>query len=108
MANAQIDAPDANVVDLVNTSSIDDVFLALRAHHIGARINLTDDRGREFTVSVQGLYHEDGSGRSLVINGYAKLTPASKMKFGDLLSPSYEAYLNFKGGGRRGWIKVFD
>jgi len=96
------------VVDLVKTASIDAVFLALRTPFMGTRIEVTDDRGRVFRLQVQGLYHEDGSGRSLVIKGYAELEHVSRTQVDKFGSRRYEAYLDFKGGGRRGWIKFFD
>jgi hypothetical protein len=105
MANAQT-VPA--VVNLVKTASLADVFLALRTPFMGTKIEVTDERGHVFKLSVQGLYHEDGSGRSLVISGYAEMTSTPKMRINGLSSKRYEAYLNFKGGQRRGWIKIFD
>ena len=105
MANAQT---QLGVFDLVKTASIDDVFLALRTPYLGTRIEVTDDHGRVFKLQVLSLFHEDGSGRSLGISGNAELTHTANVRFNALGSKRYEAYLNFKGGGRKGWIKVLD
>lgn len=99
---------EPTIDNLVKTASIDDVFLALRTPFMGTRIELTDERGRVFKVSVQSLFHEDGSGRSLVIGGYAELTRTPKLRISGNGSKRYEAWLDFRGGSRRGWIKIFE
>jgi len=105
MANEQ---REATAVDLVKTASIDDVFLALRSPYLGTRIEVTDVEGRTFSLVVQSLSHEDGSGRSLVIKGHFVLISGSKSKITWIGTDRYEAWLNFKGGARRGWIKIFN
>lgn len=100
MTNAQT----APVISLVKTSSIDDVFFALRTPYLGTRIEVTDEHGLVFELMINSLLHEDGSGRSLVIAGYARrLIRTSKLG-----SHKFEAYLNYKGGDRKGWIKILD
>ncbi len=94
-----------DVVDLVATASIDAVFLALRTPHMGTVLELTDKLGRRFEISVQGLRHEDGSGCSFLISGNAAL---NRTNINGLDLKRYEAYLNYKGGGRRGWIRILD
>jgi len=93
-------------VDLTNIASIDDVFLALRTTFMGAKVEVTTTDGRVFKLSIQGLYHEDGSGRSLVVSGYAELVRTPKMKINGMGSKRFEALLNYKGGGRKGFIKL--
>ena len=105
MANAQTKPV---VVELTKIASIDDVFLALRTPYMGTRIEVTDQQGRVFKLQVQSLYHEDGSGRSIVVSGYSELIRTPKMKINGMGSKRYEAYLNYKGGDRKGWIKILD
>lgn len=93
-------------VELTKIASIDDVFLALRTTFMGSQIEVTTEDGRTFKLSIQGLYHEDGSGRSLVISGYGQLVRTPKMKINGLGSKRFEAYLNYKGGSRKGWIRL--
>ena len=93
-------------VDLTQIASIDDVFLALRTTFMGSQVEVTTEDGRTFKLSVQGLYHEDGSGRSLVVRGYAQLVRTPKMKINGLGTKRFEAYLNYKGGNRKGFIKL--
>jgi len=99
MANSQVQVP---VVDLTKIASIDDVFLALRTPYMGTRIEVTDIQDRVFRLQITGLYHEDGSGRSLVVSGYAELIRTTRMKFSGIASKRFEAYLNYKGGDRKG------
>lgn len=105
MANAQAQAP---VVDLTKIASIDDVFLALRTPYMGTRIEVTDNQGRVYQLQITGLYHEDGSGRSLVVSGNAQLIRTPNMKFSGISPKRFKAYLNYKGGDRKGWITVDD
>ena len=105
MANAQVQVP---VVDLTKIASIDDVFLALRTPYMGTRIEVTDIQDRVFRLQITGLYHEDGSGRSLVVSGYAELIRTTRMKFSGIAPKRFEAYLNYKGGDRKGWIKLIE
>ncbi len=105
MANAKVQAP---VVDLTKIASIDDVFLALRTPYMGTRIEVTDNQGRVYRLQITGLYHEDGSGRSLVVSGHAQLIRTPNMKFSGIAPKRFEAYLNYKGGDRKGWIAVDD
>jgi hypothetical protein len=92
--------------DLYRIASIDDVFLALRATFQGAEVEVTDTQGRVFKLSIRSLHHEDGSGRSIVVSGYATLRQTSKMMLRGMAPKPFEAYLNYKGGDRKGWIKV--
>jgi len=103
MANAQVP-----VVDLTKIASIDDVFLALRTPYMGTRVEVTDNQGRVYRLQITGLFHEDGSGRSLVVSGYAQLIRTPNMKFSGISPKRFEAYLNYKGGDRKGWIAVGD
>lgn len=105
MANAQVQVP---VVDLTKIASIDDVFLALRTPYMGTRIEVTDIQDRVFRLQITCLYHEDGSGRSLVVSGYAELIRTTRMKFSGIAPKRFEAYLNYKGGDRKGWIKLIE
>lgn len=93
-------------VDLTKIASIDDVFLALRTTFMGSQVEVTTEDGRQFKLSIQGLYHEDGSGRSLVVSGYAELVRTPRMKIKGLGTKRFEAYLNYKGGDRKGHIKL--
>ena len=104
MANAKT-APTE--VQLTKMASIDDVFLALRTPFMGTEIEVTDEIGRVYKLKVQSLYHEDGSGRSIAISGYARLVRTERMKISNMGSSQFEACLNYKGGDRKGWIKVF-
>jgi hypothetical protein len=94
------------IFDLVKIASIDDLYLALRAAHQGAMIEVTDTQGRVFKLGVQSIAHEDGSGRSFNVTGYAHLIRTTeKLRINGIVLP-FKAYLNYKGGDRKGWIKV--
>ena len=84
MANAQTKPA---IVDLTKIASIDDLFLALRASFQGARIEVTDKQDRVFKLQILGLTHEDGSGRSFIVTGYAQLTRTSRMRISEMGSP---------------------
>ncbi|MEN9920568.1 MAG: hypothetical protein RL538_461 [Candidatus Parcubacteria bacterium] len=97
------------VVHLVKVASIDDVFLALRTTFMGSRVEVTTESGLVYGLSIQSLYHEDGSGRSLMVGGYAKIIAASLRKLGNGMRDNrFEAYLNYKGGDRKGFIRILD
>jgi hypothetical protein len=95
-----------DTVELSNIASIDDVFLALRSTFMGSKVEVTTDQGSVYKLSIQSLFHEDGSGRSVVVSGYAELIRTPKMKINGMGSKRFEAYLNYKGGNRKGWIKL--
>ena len=105
MTNAQTKPA---IVDLTKIASIDDLFLALRASFQGARIEVTDKQDRVFKLHILGVTHEDGSGRSFSVTGYAQLTRTPRMRISGMGSSRFEAYMNYKGGGRKGWIEILD
>lgn len=96
-----------NGVELKQMSSIEDLFLAHRTFHLGATVTVTDEHDREYELTILGITHEDGSGRSLIVTGYAKFKRGRKIKVTHGLgSKDFEAYFNYKGGPRKGFIKL--
>ena len=94
------------ITNLARIASIDDLFLALRAAFQGALIEVTDDLGRAYMLSVQSIAHEDGSGRSFIVTGYAQMIRTSRMLLKGTANKPFKAYMNYKGGDRKGWIQV--
>lgn len=93
---------------LTATCSFNDLKLAWEAAHLGAQVYVLGDLGQKIELKVTGLEHEDGSGKSILVKGQvlANHLPGRVDYVAEGQHVTFEAYFNFKGGDRKGWIKI--